>query len=79
MFFLNRYFLCQIRNQRPQKHNNGWWEDRFAEKNDDHSSLYSILGGVAGGNDKFFDMICDTHCFLNGSGLTKHEYFIHSL
>ena len=35
-FFRNRFFN-EIRNQRPNRHNNGWCGDWFAEKNGDHN------------------------------------------
>ena len=60
-FFRKRFFLVQIRNQRPKSHNNSWFRDRFAEKMviTTHPTVYelcmtpkvaSILGGrvVAG-------------------------------
>ena len=42
LFFRNRYFWGQIWNQRPKRHNNVWWGDRFAEK-----KMVVTISGVA--------------------------------
>ena len=76
--FRNRYFLGQIRNQRPQKHNKGWWGVQFAEIMVITTRPIAYLVGWPGVTMNFLDMmLCDIHCFLNGSGVRKHADFIY--
>ena len=37
IFFEIDFFSDQIRNERPKRHNNGWWRVRFDGKNGDHN------------------------------------------